>query len=368
MTRDLDWGIDVPEEIEGGEGKKLYVWLDAPIGYISATKQWASDQQVDWEPYWKDDETMMVHFIGKDNIVFHCLIFPSILKSYGGYNLPVNVPANQFMNLEGRKLSTSKGWAVWVHEFMEEFPDQGDVLRYHLVKNMPEHKDSEFTWKGYQESNNNELVANLANFVNRVIVLTNKYYDGVVPDFDPDESISSAFVSEEWSYHDSEMLSLFDKLHEFGDHVRSFEFREALKRVMEISSIGNQLLQYNEPWKNVKTDPEMVKVVMNMAIQFVYAVGQACRIFMPNTSDRILQLLNMEESRDQGELLIMMNKLAEGELLVQSGHQIRKPEHLFTRIDDAVIASQIEKLQKTDQAKGPAVFKSYSCFERPDFL
>ena len=349
MTRDLDWGVDVPQEISGSEGKKLYVWLDAPIGYVSATRQWAKEQNKDWELYWKDNETMMVHFIGKDNIVFHCLIFPTILKAYGEYNLPVNVPANQFMNLEGRKLSTSKGWAVWVHEYLKDFPDQGDVLRYHLVKNMPEHKDSEFTWKGFQESNNNELVANLANFVNRVVVLTNKYYDGIVPEFDPDESITSAFEAEEWSYHDSELLGLFDKLHAFGDHIRSCEFRDGLKKVMEISSLGNQLLQYNEPWKIQKDQPEMVKVIMNLSIQFVYALGHITRLFMPNTSDKIMNLLNADPIQDDGDLLRLLDLLAEGEQLIKAGHKIGKAEHLFSRIDDKQIEAQILKLQEGDK-------------------
>ncbi len=345
MTRDLDWGVDVPQEIPGAEGKKLYVWLDAPIGYISATRQWALDHQKDWELYWKDKETMMVHFIGKDNIVFHCLIFPTILKTHGGYNLPVNVPANQFMNLEGRKLSTSKGWAVWVHEYIEDFPGKEDVLRYHLVKNMPEQRDSEFTWKGFQESNNNELVANLANFVNRVMVLTNKYYDGIVPTFDDNESFTGAFDSFGGAYHDSEMLGIFDHLHAFSEHVRAFEFREALKKVMELSSFGNQILQHNEPWKNYKDDPELVKVVMNLSIQYVAVLGTICRIFMPNTSDKIYKLLQLDPLKDDSDLLHLMDKLAEGELIVPAGHQIGQAEHLFERISDETIQAQLDKLQ-----------------------
>ena len=184
MTRDLDWGVDVPQEIEGSEGKKLYVWMDAPIGYISATKQWAIDNDKDWKPYWQDKETSLIHFIGKDNIVFHCLIFPAILEAHGDYILPQNVPANQFVNLEGDKLSTSRNWAVWVNDYVKDLPGKQDELRYHMIKNMPEQKDSEFTWKGFQDSVNNELVNNLANFINRVIVLTNKYYDGIIPEYD----------------------------------------------------------------------------------------------------------------------------------------------------------------------------------------
>ena len=187
MTRDLEWGIDVPHEIPGSQGKKLYVWLDAPIGYISATKAWANEHGKDWEQYWKDPETALIHFIGKDNIVFHCLIFPVILKAYGGYNLPINVPANQFMNLEGDKVSTSRNWAVWIHEYLDEWPGKEDLMRYYLIKNMPEQRDSEFTWKGFQDACNNELVNNLANFFNRVMVLINKYYGGKIPSFDPDK-------------------------------------------------------------------------------------------------------------------------------------------------------------------------------------
>ena len=349
MTRDLDWGVDVPQEIDGSEGKKLYVWLDAPIGYISATKQWALDNRKDWEPYWKDRETMMVHFIGKDNIVFHCLIFPTILKTHGGYNLPVNVPANQFMNLEGRKLSTSKGWAVWVHEYLEDFPGKEDVLRYHLVKNMPEQRDSEFTWKGYQESNNNELVANFANFVNRVLVLTHKYYEGKVPDFDADESFKGVHDAFGFTYHDSELLGLFDHVHSFCQHIRAFEFREGLKKVMELSSWGNQLLQYNEPWKTHKEDPEMVKAVMNLSIQYVAVLGTLCRVFMPNTSDKIYEMLNLKAIKDQGDLLDQLDKLAEGELLVPAGHQLGPAQHLFNRIDDSTIQAQLEKLNQSSQ-------------------
>ncbi len=344
MTRDLSWGVDVPKEIEGAEGKKLYVWLDAPIGYISATKEWAAANGKNWEDYWKDDDSAVIHFIGKDNIVFHCLIFPSILKAHGEYNLPYNVPANQFLNLEGQKISTSRNWAVWVHEFVEDMPDHIDVLRYAMVKNMPEIKDSEFTWKAFQEYNNNELVNNLANYVNRVVVLTNKYYEGRVPDFDENRDLVGALGEMETSYHDSELLGLFDKLHIYCDYLRKYDFRSALNILMEISSNGNQILQFNEPWKAIKDDEELVKVVMNLSLQYLAALGTAIRPFLPGTSDKILALLNLDSVKEKGELVKMMDELAEGNLLIPINHQIAKPDHIFSRIEDEIIAKQVAKL------------------------
>ncbi len=350
MTRDLDWGVDVPSEIPGSQGKKLYVWMDAPIGYISATKQWAADNNKDWEPYWKDEDTALIHFIGKDNIVFHCLTFPAILKAHGDYILPQNVPANQFLNLEGRKISTSKNWAVWVNEYLKDLEGKEDELRYHMIKIMPELRDSEFTWKGFQESVNNELVNNLANFTNRVIVLTSKYYDGVVPAFDENQGISSCTDKDELSFHDSEMITLFDGLAEMGDHVRKFDFRGAMNAFMNVSSQGNQLLQFNEPWKVKDEDPELVKVVMNVGLQYVAALSIACRPFLPKTSDKLRKILNLEPLKEEGEWTKMMDTLAEGEeQLIAEGHQIGKPEHLFSRIDDAVIQSQIDKLMATSK-------------------
>jgi len=349
MTRDLDWGVDVPHHIKGHEGKKLYVWMDAPIGYVSATRQWAIDHKKNWKKYWQDKESALIHFIGKDNIVFHCLIFPAILHAHGDYNLPINVPANQFMNLEGRKISTSRNWAVWVHEYLDEFPDRQDELRYVMIKNMPEQKDSEFTWKSYQDANNNELVNNLANFVNRVVVLTNKYYGGKVPAFDENAEIISPEDKYDASYHDSELLRLFDDIHELCDYVRAFDFRSALKILMDISSKGNQILQFNEPWKTIKDDPESVKVVINLCLQYVAAIGVICRPFMPFTSDKIRVLLNQKAIEEKGELEKMLNKLAEGEPILKKGHKIGEPLHLFTRIDDAIIQQQIDKLNATDQ-------------------
>ncbi len=349
MTRDLSWGVDVPQELAGAEGKKLYVWLDAPIGYISSTKQWAVDNNKDWKSYWQDEESALVHFIGKDNIVFHCIIFPAILKAHGDFVLPVNVPANQFMNLEGDKISTSRNWAIWVHEYLEDMPDKEDELRYALIKNMPEQKDSEFTWTGYQEANNNELVNNLANFVNRVVVLTNKYYEGVVPEFDEDLDIIGAESEDDISFHDGEMLRLFDNVDALCACIRKFDFRGGLKMLMEISSQGNQILQFNEPWKTVKTEPEKVKVVMNLMLQYVKVFSVIARPFMPKTSDKLCDLLNIDKLKEEGELLELCNKLAEGELLIEVGHTISKPEHLFSRIDDELIQQQRDKLMATKE-------------------
>jgi len=348
MTRDLNWGVDVPSDIPGAQGKKLYVWMDAPIGYISATKQWALDNDKDWEPYWKDEDTALVHFIGKDNIVFHCLTFPAILKAHGDYILPINVPANQFLNLEGKKISTSKNWAVWVNDYLQDIPNKVDELRYHMTKIMPEQRDSEFTWKGYQESVNNELVNNLANFTNRVMVLAHKYYDGVVPAFDENQGIASCNDQDELSFHDSEIITLFDALSELGQQIRDFDFRGAVKMLMQVSSQGNQLLQFNEPWKVVKSDPELVKVVINLGLQYVAALSIAVRPFMPDTSDSLRQLLGLPEVKEDGEWIDMMNTLAEGEsLLIEEGHQINPSKHIFSRIEDELIQTQINKLFAT---------------------
>ncbi|NNF35221.1 MAG: methionine--tRNA ligase [Saprospiraceae bacterium] len=349
MTRDLTWGVDVPQEIEGAEGKKLYVWMDAPIGYISATKQWALDNGKEWEPYWKDEDTALIHFIGKDNIVFHCIIFPAILKAEGSFILPENVPANQFMNLEGRKISTSKNWAVWVHEYLDDFPDRQDELRYCMIKNMPEQKDSEFTWKGFQDANNNELVNNFANFFNRVTVLTNKYYDGFIPEFDEDIDFIGPDSQEDIAFHESELLRLFDDIQDLNQHIRNFDFRSALRTLMEISSKGNQILQFNEPWKKQKEMPDMVKPVMNICLQYIAAMSVVCRPFMPFTSNKMRRILNLPALKESGELDDLLFRLCEGEPIIEAGHKINKPEYLFTRIDDDVIQAQVDKLLATDQ-------------------
>lgn len=351
ITRDLDWGVDVPQHIEGAKGKKLYVWLDAPIGYISSTKAWAKETGKQWEDYWKDPESCLLHFIGKDNIVFHCLIFPAILKSYGGFVLPTNVPANQFMNLEGRKVSTSKGWAVWIHEYLKDFPERRDELRYYCYKIMPEQRDSEFTWKGFQEANNNELVNNLGNFINRVLVLSVKYYGGLVPEFDESISINSPQESGMPSWHDSELLDLFDRLHEFRQHIKAFDFRSALTALMEVSSVGNQILALNEPWKKQKEDPDTVKVVMNLCLQYVGALAISCRPFLPFTSTKIRAMLGQDPLTDQDEFVDLMNNLSEGNHLLAPGHKLGKADHLFTRIGDKEIQAQIDKLHATDQTE-----------------
>ncbi|MBP7184199.1 MAG: methionine--tRNA ligase [Saprospiraceae bacterium] len=344
MTRDLDWGVDVPQGIEGAEGKKLYVWLDAPIGYISATKQWAKDNGKDWEPYWKSDETSLIHFIGKDNIVFHCLIFPAILNAHGNYILPKNVPANQFLNLEGKKLSTSKNWAVWANEYLDEMPGMEDVLRYVMAKNMPEQRDSEFTWKNFQELNNNELVNNLANFVNRVMVLTHKYYEGKVPQFDEDESFENG--TDLPSYFDSELLDLHDSLQDVGGSIMKFEFRSALSQIMEISSRGNLLLQANEPWKRIKDEPEMVASLLNVCLQIVTAISVISAPFLPFTSDKLRKMLNLPALSENDALLKILDNLSEGIPIIEVGHLLNEPSHLFNRIPDEVIDQQIEKLKQ----------------------
>lgn len=350
MTRDLDWGIPVPPEIPDSENKVLYVWLDAPIGYISATKQWALDNGKDWEPYWKSKDTALIHFIGKDNIVFHCVIFPAILKAHGDYILPINVPANQFLNLEGRKLSTSKNWAVWVHEFLEELPGQGDALRFNMIKKMPEQGDSEFTWKGYQETTNNELVNNLANFVNRVLVLTHKYYGGQVPEFDANLSFNSGWESGAKGTVASELAQLNAKVTELVAQIEGFSFREALRLLMEISSAGNAVLQFNEPWKAIKEDPEMVKAVMNTGLQIVAALSVLSRPFIPDASTRMRTMLGLAPLSDKGELDAMLQTLAAGGALLPAGHPIGVAEHLFTRVPDEVINAQIEKLNQANVA------------------
>ena len=354
MTRDLDWGVDMPAEIPGSRGKKLYVWLDAPIGYISATKQWALDRNEPWEPYWKSDDTALIHFIGKDNIVFHCLIFPAILKAHGGFILPVNVPANQFMNLEGNKISTSKNWAVWVHEYVAELPGREDDLRYNMIKNMPEQRDSEFTWKGFQESTNTELVGNLAGFVHRVMVLSHKNYSGVVPSIDSSREFKSGWNGSSGSTYDQELHRLHLKVEEMGREICQFNFREALRILMEISSAGNALLQFNEPWKQAKDDPELVKVVLNLGLQYIAVLSVAMRPFMPFAAARLRLMLNLPALQDDRELLDILNDLAEGNPVLRPNHGLNPAEHLFARVPDELIAAQAAKLQTAAAAKKQA--------------
>jgi methionyl-tRNA synthetase len=328
VSRDLDWGIPVP--VEGAEGKVLYVWFDAPIGYISATK----DLTPDWEKYWKSEDTKMVHFIGKDNIVFHCIVFPSMLKAHGDYILPENVPANEFLNLEGDKISTSKNWAVWLHEYLDEFPGKEDVLRYVLCANAPETKDNDFTWKDYQARNNNELVAILGNFVNRALVLTQKYYNGAVPSLGELTEYDSATIEELSGIRGS-----------LEANIESYRFREALKDAMNFARIGNKYLADTEPWKVVKTDPERVKTILNIALQITANVAVAIEPFMPFTAEKILKMLNINK--------LSWNRLGAMDL-VEAGHVIGKPELLFEKIEDDVIEAQLKKLADIKAANAAA--------------
>ena len=328
VTRDLDWGIDVP--IAGADGKKLYVWFDAPIGYISSTKEWAAREGKEWEPYWKSSDTKLVHFIGKDNIVFHCVIFPAMLKAEGSYILPDNVPANEFLNLEGNKLSTSKNWAVWLHEYLEDFPGQQDVLRYTLTANAPETKDNDFTWKDFQARNNNELAAIYGNFINRVVVLTHKYYDGIVPQ------------PNEFSEVD---LQTMDELKAYpaviASSIERYRFREAQGELMNVARLGNKYLADEEPWKMVKTDPNRVQTQMYVALQIAAALRVLSQPFLPFTASKLEAILNQTSA---GKSWNDVSELAE---LIPSGHRIGAAEILFTQIEDDQIQKQIDKLEAT---------------------
>ena len=324
VSRDLDWGIPVP--VEGAEGKVLYVWFDAPIGYISATK----DLTPDWEKYWKSEDTKMVHFIGKDNIVFHCIVFPSMLMAHGEYILPENVPANEFLNLEGDKISTSRNWAVWLHEYLEDMPGKEDVLRYVLCANAPETKDNDFTWKDYQARNNNELVAVLGNFVNRALVLTKKYYDGVVP------------ACGELTDYDRETIAEMSQIKaSLESNLENYRFREALKDAMNVARIGNKYLADTEPWKLIKTDTERVKTILNIALQITANLAIVVEPFMPFTAAKILKMLAVEH--------LDWERIGEMSL-IEAGHAIREPSLLFEKIEDDVIQKQLDKLEAAKQA------------------
>jgi methionyl-tRNA synthetase len=327
VTRDLDWGIPVP--LEGAEGKVLYVWFDAPIGYISSTKEWAAREGKNWEDYWKKDDTKLVHFIGKDNIVFHCIIFPSMLKAHGDYILPENVPANEFLNLEGNKLSTSKNWAVWLHEYLEEFPNQQDVLRYTLTANAPESKDNDFTWKDFQAKNNNELVAIFGNFINRVVVLTNKYYNGVVP------------TPNDFTEIDEDVLAAVKEFPNIiGKSIERYRFREASQELMNLARLGNKYLADEEPWKVIKLNEERVKTIMYIALQISSALAIVSEPFLPFTSIKLKEILNMNEK-------LSWKNVTETADLLPTNHQINKGKLLFSKIEDKAIEAQIEKLQAT---------------------
>ncbi|WP_374959392.1 methionine--tRNA ligase [Gilvibacter sp.] len=331
VTRDLDWGIPVP--VEGGEGKVLYVWFDAPIGYISATKEWAAATGNNWEPYWKDEDTKLLHFIGKDNIVFHCIIFPSILKAAGDYIMPDNVPANEFLNLEGNKLSTSKNWAVWLHEYLVDFPDMQDVLRYTLTANAPESKDNDFTWKDFQARNNNELVAIFGNFVNRVVVLTHKYYGGVVP------------APAEFTQADTQVLEGIKQLKaEMESSLEQYRFREALSILMKVARSGNEYLASQEPWKSIKTDETRTQTVMFVAAQITAALAVLSEPFLPHTSEKLKTMLHLD-----GETVNWQN-LEETTTYLPNGHSIATNQLLFSKIEDAQIQAQLDKLEATKKA------------------
>ncbi|MBO5830950.1 MAG: methionine--tRNA ligase [Alistipes sp.] len=324
VSRDLDWGIPVP--VEGADGKVLYVWFDAPIGYISATK----DLTPDWEKYWKSEDTKMVHFIGKDNIVFHCIVFPAMLKAHGDYILPENVPANEFLNLEGDKISTSRNWAVWLHEYLDEFPGKEDVLRYVLCANAPETKDNDFTWKDFQARNNSELVAVLGNFVNRALVLTKKYYEGVVPERGALTDYDEATIED--------MQKIKASLERNIEH---YHFREALKDAMNFARIGNKYLADTEPWKLIKTDPERVKTILNIALQITANTAIAIEPFMPFSAEKMLNMLAVEK--------FSWEQMGSMELIA-AGHTIGEAQLLFEKIEDDVIQAQLDKLEAARKA------------------
>jgi methionyl-tRNA synthetase len=323
MTRDLDWGVKVP--VKDADGKVLYVWLDAPIGYISATKQWAADNGKNWEDYWKNDETELVHFIGKDNIVFHCIIFPIILKAHQGYILPTNVPANAFLNLEGKKLSTSRNWAIWLHEYLEDFKGQEDALRYTLCATAPESKDTDFTWADFQARNNNELVAIFGNFINRVVVLTNKYWDGRVP------------AQNDLDEYDNKVLEkLADFPNKIGDSIEKYRFREALGELMNLARLGNKYLADTEPWKLKKTDEQRTETIMNISMQIAASLAILSEPFIPFSSNKLKDILALNK----------VNWNDAGGVIINDHHKINPATHLFNKIEDEQIETQLEKLKQ----------------------
>jgi methionyl-tRNA synthetase len=344
VTRDLDWGIDVP--VDGADGKKLYVWFDAPIGYISATKEWAAREGKNWEDYWKNADTKLVHFIGKDNIVFHCVIFPAMLKAEGSYILPDNVPANEFLNLEGNKLSTSKNWAVWLHEYLEDFPDKQDVLRYALTSNAPETKDNDFTWKDFQARNNNELAAIFGNFINRIVVLTHKYYDGIVP---------SPAAYSDYDMHVLTELKAYPAV--ISSSIERYRFREAQAEMMNVARLGNKYLADEEPWKMIKNDPERVRTQMYVGLQIATALRVLCEPFLPYTAKKLMKILKTDS------LNLTWQSVSERSDLLPAEHQIDAAEILFAQIEDAEIQKQIDKLEATKQANKDEIASSFMTTE-----
>ena len=336
MTRDMEWGIPVP--VDGAEGKVLYVWFDAPIGYISSTKEWAAEKGIDWEPYWKDKDTKLVHFIGKDNIVFHCIIFPAILKTHGGFILPDNVPANEFLNLEGDKISTSRNWAVWLHEYLEEFPGKQDVLRYVLTANAPETKDNDFTWKDFQTRNNSELVAIYGNFINRAVVLTHKYYQGVIP------------LRGELVGYDEEVIAAMGEFPEkIAASLERYRFREALGLMMDLARLGNKYLADTEPWKVIKTDPDRTATILNIALNIAANLAIVSEPFLPFTAGKLVEMFGMKT----------LNWDAAGSAeLLSSGHVLGEMGLLFDKIEDETVEKQVQKLldaKKMNEAENAQV-------------
>ena len=331
VTRDLDWGVPVP--VKGADGKVLYVWFDAPIGYISSTKEWAHENKKDWKKYWKDDKTQLIHFIGKDNIVFHCIIFPSMLKAHGDFIVPKNVPANEFLNLEGSKISTSKNWAVWLPEYLKDFPDKQDVLRYVLTINAPENKDNDFTWKDFQNRNNGELVSILGNFINRVVVLTKKYYQSIIPTknklFDADK-LALKLVNQ--------------SIINIESHLNNFKFRDACSEFMNIARIGNKYLADEEPWKKIKDDPERVKTIIFLSLHISSVLGIVSEPFLPFTSKKIKSILQSNNH----EMKWSWDNLKNNDFLISENLKINEPELLFSRIEDSEIQKQIDKLNKNN--------------------
>ena len=342
VTRDLDWGVKVP--IEGADGKVLYVWFDAPIGYISFTKELTPE----WEKWWKNDDTKLVHFIGKDNIVFHCIIFPSMLKADGSYILPENVPANEFLNLENDKISTSRNWAVWLHEYLQDFPGKQDVLRYTLCANAPETKDNNFTWKDFQDKNNNELVAIFGNFVNRTMVLTHKFFEGKVPAVTRTTDLEKQVIEE---------LKQFPE--RIGRSIENYRFREALAELMNLARFGNKYLTETEPWKLIKTDPEYTQTVLNISLQICANLAILCQPFVPFTAQKLSAMLHLDADK--------WNQAGNAEL-ISSGTMLEKPELLFEKIEDAAIEAQLNKLMETKKqnelnAWQPAKIKENVAFD-----
>jgi len=372
VTRDLDWGIPVP--VKGADGKVLYVWFDAPIGYISSTKEWAKAKGIDWEPYWKDKDTTLIHFIGKDNIVFHCIIFPAMLKAEGSYILPQNVPANEFLNLEGQKLSTSKNWAVWLPDYLKDFPNQQDVLRYVLTATAPETKDNDFTWKDFQARNNNELVAIYGNFINRVMVLTHKYYDGKIP------------AVTQWTAADKDAFDTLQRTPKVLEtSLERFRFREASQELMNLARVGNKYLADQEPWKLIKTDPERVKTIMNTALQIAAGLAILSEPFLPFTAKKLQRMLVLKQvqhdatdnnntiEKPMGHAEFISASASASKPLLPAGHTIGPASLLFTKIEDAQIEAQLKKLQdsktanaKTDSAEPQKPIIPFEDFSKMD--